>query len=242
MKPVQSPSNSTEQRLASRLRWHELDHSEAKVASIFDDGELGADEISNCLSPDERIIATGLGEPDEIRHFIMRRAFQRCFLKSIINHQGPPVELALLHARDLAPQTPLAPHLSLSFSSSGKIAVAAASSQSKLGIDIEIYRPIPNALELAKRFFHADEAAYVAQLPVNQQSMEFQRFWVVKEACLKAIGKGVIYGPEKFKVSATGTNYHVDPPKEFGTRRDWKLDFVELSSVALVALVQMRIT
>jgi phosphopantetheinyl transferase len=234
--------NRSEQHLQTRLKWHESRDPEIKLASFFDDGDMTLNEFADCLSTDEKTKIEKLPDPSEARHFAMRRAFQRSYVKTIINFKGALSELSIIHATDTAPHCPLMPKLSLSFSSSASMAIAASSNDAKIGIDIETVRPIENALELSNRFFHKNEAVHLSSLHENYQGLQFLRYWTIKEACLKAIGRGVVYGPEKFIVSNIGSTYTVDPPSEFGVRDNWNIEFIELSSVVFAAIASLRLT
>ncbi len=66
-----------------------------------------------------------------------------------------------------------------------------------IGVDLEITKPRPRTLELARRFFTRGEADALAALPVGQQELAFYRFWVAKEAVLKALGRGLAHGLDK---------------------------------------------
>jgi len=49
-------------------------------------------------------------------------------------------------------------------------------------------------LELANRFFAADEALALASLEESRQQMAFLRLWSCKEAVVKALGIGIGFG------------------------------------------------
>ena len=65
------------------------------------------------------------------------------------------------------------------------------------GIDIEIPRPMQDMLALAKRFYATEEFDFLRTLSIEQQQYYFFKFWVVKEAVLKASGLGMSFGLEK---------------------------------------------
>ncbi len=91
-----------------------------------------------------------------------------------------------------------AANLDFNWSHSGDAAcMAIARALPELGIDMEAARARPRALELARRFFHPDEAAQLASLPVDQVQSAFLRLWTAKEAVLKALGQGVRYGLDR---------------------------------------------
>jgi 4'-phosphopantetheinyl transferase len=69
-----------------------------------------------------------------------------------------------------------------------------------VGIDLEYMRPMPEAEQLAKRFFSPREHAVISSLPVEQKQQAFFHAWTCKEAYLKAIGEG-LPGLDKVEVS-----------------------------------------
>jgi len=56
-----------------------------------------------------------------------------------------------------------------------------------IGVDVEITRPCPNALEIAQSMFSFNEATKIS---INPQS--FWGLWVIREAIAKMDGKGLI--------------------------------------------------
>jgi 4'-phosphopantetheinyl transferase len=227
---------ATEKLLANMLFWDSSKIFDLAAARFIDDGSLDEGETSMLLSQSERTKLKALTDPLERRHFVMRRAFQRCYLKSVTGFGGPMSTFSIAHARDTAPSSLQYPALSISFSSSGPNAVAASSTKSKIGIDIEVLRPVANALELSRRFYHPSETKYLDAVPPDRREVEFLTLWTIKEACLKAIGKGVIYGLEKFIVSVNREKYTVTPPEEFGTSANWNVGIIEISPNCVTAV------
>lgn len=87
--------------------------------------------------------------------------------------------------------------LGFSWSHSGDVAVLAIGRGPAgflLGVDVETERPRARALELARRFFAADEAAWLESLPEDRRVAGFLALWTAKEAVLKAHGGGLSYG------------------------------------------------
>ncbi|MGA1262545.1 MAG: 4'-phosphopantetheinyl transferase family protein [Prochlorothrix sp.] len=66
-----------------------------------------------------------------------------------------------------------------------------------LGVDLERLRSMAQPLDLARRFFAPSEVATLAALPPDQQSCGFLRYWVGKEALLKAMGTGIANGLDR---------------------------------------------
>ena len=91
----------------------------------------------------------------------------------------------------------------VSWSHSGEGLLVALGEGVEVGADLERARPRPRALELADRFFHATEAAWLRGLPEPERHESFLRLWCAKEAVLKAHGRGIAYGLDKFGLAET---------------------------------------
>jgi phosphopantetheinyl transferase len=215
--------NAPEDRLARAIEWMPRIDSTLRSAVLADTGQFGESELLDCVSAAEAEQASRTADAAERRHFLMRRSFQRSFTRAVTGWRGRIADLPMSAARDQRPRCDAAPGLCLSFSSSGPLALASASSRADVGVDIEFLRPIDNALELAARFFAPREAEQIAAMAQARRSQEFQRYWTIKEACLKAAEKGVVYGLRNFGISPAGAGYAVEPPPELGHARDWEV-------------------
>ncbi|MEO6695102.1 MAG: 4'-phosphopantetheinyl transferase superfamily protein [Ignavibacteria bacterium] len=82
------------------------------------------------------------------------------------------------------------------------IAVYAFTKSDEIGIDVERIREMPDALQIANRFFSLDE--YIALKEINNEQMNYTFFncWTRKESFIKAIGEGLTYPLENFSVSS----------------------------------------
>jgi phosphopantetheinyl transferase len=221
------PSAAPEDRLASAIGWMPRLDSTLWIAFLADTGQFGESELMDCVSAAEAAQASRIADAEERRHLLVRRSFQRSFLKTVIGWQGSGAGLPMHAARDERPRCDAAPGLCLSFSSSGPLAVACASSGGDAGVDVERVRPAENATALAERFFSPPEARRIASLEASLQGLEFLRYWTIKEACLKAIGKGVVYGLDRFAIKPIGGGYAVEPPAEFGNAASWTISCLE---------------
>jgi len=81
-------------------------------------------------------------------------------------------------------------HLQVSLSHGRAMAAAAVTAIGPVGVDIEPVRPV-DALALARRWFLAAEAAWLARLPPGQRDEAFLTLWTQKEAIAKALGTGL---------------------------------------------------
>lgn len=84
--------------------------------------------------------------------------------------------------------------LEFNLSHSGPALLLALSRRQPLGVDLEYSRRTRPVLELARRYFDADEADALAALPAAVRERAFLRLWACKEAVLKAHGGGISLG------------------------------------------------
>ena len=68
-------------------------------------------------------------------------------------------------------------------------------------IDLEYIRSVPDAEEIAARFFSCQENAVFRALPPEQKQAAFFNCWTRKEAYIKAIGDGLAFSLDQFDVS-----------------------------------------
>lgn len=109
--------------------------------------------------------------------------------------KGKPV--ALLDGR------PAGVHFNLSHTT-GLVAVA-VSRQVELGIDVEaVDRQVD--LKVADRYFFGAEAGWLAGLPEDRRREGFLRLWTLKEAYIKATGRGLSQPLDQFW-------FEVEPPR-----------------------------
>lgn len=114
------------------------------------------------------------------------------------------------------------PSTHFSLSHSGDQAVLAVSDQREIGIDIERVRPLDH-LDLTRRYFHPNEVAAIEGVASpDEQLLVFFRVWTLKEAVVKAIGKGLSIPLDTFDVSiATSPPTMAVAPE--GAPRSWWL-------------------
>jgi 4'-phosphopantetheinyl transferase len=96
---------------------------------------------------------------------------------------------------------------------SGSLALIAVAQGREVGIDVEILRPMPDAVQIARRYFSADELVALSSLPPEEQVATFFNIWTRKEAFVKATGQGLAYPLSQLNVGLTS-----DPP----ARATWR--------------------
>lgn len=91
--------------------------------------------------------------------------------------------------------------LGFNWSHSGDRALIAVARHVAPGIDLERVRPRPRAMAIAERFFCPDESAALAALPDAGRTLAFLEMWTAKEAVVKALGRGIAFGLDRFSVA-----------------------------------------
>ena len=92
------------------------------------------------------------------------------------------------------------PRVRFSLSHSLGLGLLAIGERGPLGADVELLRPIPDALALAAQHFTDSENEALLALPAAEREHAFLTCWTRKEACLKAIGLGLVVPTERFEV------------------------------------------
>lgn len=107
-------------------------------------------------------------------------------------------------------------------SHSGTSAVLGFAWDTALGVDIEAPRDHRDLDALASACLSAEELARWRPLPTEQRLAEFLRYWVCKEALVKAVGRGIALGLTK-AVIAPGFEGYARLPEGCGAPEEWHL-------------------
>ncbi len=158
------------------------------------------ERLAATLSPSEHDRANRFRAAEHRRRFVAGRGMQRDVLA---RYAGVAPE-RLTFATGPAGKPSLAPNprnVRFNASNAGGLAVVAVAAGLEVGIDIEPLRPIPDALDLARRFFSPAEIEALTATPVREHDAAFLVAWTRKEAYIKALGGGLGVGLDSFTVS-----------------------------------------
>jgi 4'-phosphopantetheinyl transferase len=177
---------------SSRRPTPPTDRSRAAAVQVWstrvdEAADLGA--LAEVLDAHERARAERFRFQRDRARFVARRAFLRKVLAGYVG--VPPDGIRYLTSSLGRPELDPAGGLTFSTSHADGLAVVAVASGRPVGVDLERVRPIPDALELASRFFSAREHEHLASLPDAIRSAAFLRLWTRKESYVKAIGAGM---------------------------------------------------
>jgi 4'-phosphopantetheinyl transferase len=71
----------------------------------------------------------------------------------------------------------------------------------EIGVDVEYLKPMPDAEQIAERFFSESERVVLRGLPAERKEEAFFNCWTRKEAYLKAVGEGLAAPLDSFDVT-----------------------------------------
>ena len=93
------------------------------------------------------------------------------------------------------------PPLLFSLSHTHGVVACAVSRGLDVGIDVESIDRIVDAMEVARRFFSPSEVAMLDACAEGERATRFVELWTLKEAYVKAIGRGLIVPLDQFRFS-----------------------------------------
>lgn len=195
------------------------DEVQVWVASL-DVNRRRYDELARLLPADERERATSL-TPVASRRFVVARGILRQLLSGFTG--TAPEKLEFSYGRSGKPALVDRHDIHFNVSHSAELGLFAFAPDRPVGVDVENERPVRRLLDVAQRFMSEDEMRALADTPAEERNSAFLKSWVIREACLKAEGKGVWDGkPGKLthKLFAPRPNYiaAVAAPES-----DWRL-------------------
>lgn len=166
------------------LWWLALDLSAARLTAL-----------AATLSSDERSRAAAFAFEGNRRRFIARRGQVRELLSSYLGLAAG--ELEFHYGTWGKPEIAGEPRLQFNVSHSDELALVALTARYAVGVDVERVRHLPDAARLARRFFTPAEVRVLGRVP----DYRLVGCWVRKEAYIKATGRGLSLGLNRFQVT-----------------------------------------
>jgi 4'-phosphopantetheinyl transferase len=169
------------------------DEVQVWVASL-DVHEDRYNELAAVLPADERKRATSMS-PVAARRFVVARGILRGLLCGFTG--TPPLKLEFIYGASGKPALVDHDGIHFNISHSADLGLFAFAPDRPVGVDVESDRPVRRLLDVAQRFMSDDELRSLAEASPGDRNTAFLRSWVVREAHLKAEGKGVWSGSTK---------------------------------------------
>lgn len=136
----------------------------------------------------ERARAEAIGDPARRRQYLASRIIMRRVLAEELGRAASDLQFtAGPHGR---PALACGSGPSFNLSHSGAHAALAVCHAATVGVDMEEPRPLHGARRIARRFFAPEEWRALENLDENAFDNAFRRLWMLKEAYIKADGRG----------------------------------------------------
>ena len=168
----------------------------------LDQPPVRAGAVSATLSHDEVQRANRFVFEEDRRRFMVGRWLLRSVLGRYLGLQPGFVDFEYGHAGKPSVNGPFtADPVEFNLSHSGPIALLAVTVGTRVGVDLEGIRPIPEADDLARHNFSAWERSELSLVPDDVKNEAFLNCWTRKEAFVKALGDGLVWPLDQFDVS-----------------------------------------
>lgn len=180
--------------------------------------------LEETLCQEERNRAGGL-TPTLARRFVVARGLLRNLLEGFTGTASD----ALRFRYGSSGKPSLAGHgIHFNISHSADVGLFAFAPDRPVGVDVENQRPVRRMLDVAQRFMSEDEVRALAAAPAAERDANFLRSWVIREARLKADGRGVWSGSTPSKTVPALTHKIFAPRAGYiaavaASGSDWRL-------------------
>jgi len=202
------------------------------------DLDVGADAEARFrreLSPGEIARAEGFASAPARRRFVVARGTLRVLLGEQLGER--PGSIAIETGPSGKPRLAgAAPRLGFSVSHSGDLALICIA-ECEVGVDLEGLRPVPDAVEIARRRFAPAEARFVGEGGPGDVDRRFLTCWTRKEALVKAVGAGLSFDLGSFTVPLDERDgiVSLDDPGKTRAQR-WLISDIPLDDAHIAAL------
>jgi 4'-phosphopantetheinyl transferase len=183
------------------------------------------DDLARGLPAEERERAKTLA-PTAARRFVVARGILRMLLSGFTGIA--PHKLRFRYGSSGKPSLVDHDDIHFNISHSAELGLFAFSPDRPVGVDVENDRPVRRLLDVAQRFMSDEELRSLVDTSPEERNAAFLRSWVVREARLKAEGKGVWSGSDSANQNNGITHKLFSPRPSYiaavaAPDRDWRL-------------------
>ena len=153
--------------------------------------------LTELLSPEEQEKVLRYRSKEAQHTALITRAFIRIVLATYTNLT--PKQLKFSIKKHGKPELfNFSEPLKFNLSHNDQVIICAVSLKRAIGCDIENTHRKINATSIARRYFSQTEYQALINLPQDKQQTRFFEYWTLKEAFVKATGKGISQGLDTF--------------------------------------------
>jgi 4'-phosphopantetheinyl transferase len=160
------------------------------------------DVFFSLLSPDEKARAERFYFEADRHRYIVGRGLLRTFIAGYVGI--PPARVEFVYGNFGKPALRSGTGdatFEFNLSHSRDLALYAFNFRSRVGIDIEYARPMPDMDDFAEKFFSPREAEILNSLHGEKKIEAFFTLWTCKEAFLKAHGSGLMFPLNRVEIT-----------------------------------------
>ena len=217
------------------------DHQVDVWCAFLDEGEapdLGQLHQS-VLSSDEALRYARFHFDKDRQQFLLTRALIRDVLARYVGTEPSALVFTQNEYGKPVLAEPITCSVAFSLSHTQGLSVCAVAWNRMIGVDVERLDRTNCHPEIATRFFAPTEAAYLGRLEGEQRRLEFLRLWTLKEAFVKARGKGLSIPLNSFTIGCSpGEPARVSlQDGDQGHESDWRLLQIRLGRSFQIAVV-----
>jgi len=148
--------------------------------------------LEEVLAPDEVDRAERFRFARDRRRYVVGRARMRAILGDYLGQEPRTLRFGYGPQGKPALAAPIgAARVDFNLTRSHELGILAVQCDADIGVDVELLRPFPEALDIARRFFTPEEYARLAALPSADVVAAFFEYWTRKEAVVKSSGQGL---------------------------------------------------
>lgn len=185
------------------------------LAQMFDVDEPTLDLYRAWLTPEERQRLSSFLNERRTREFIVGRGLLRRALAPVINREPHLIVFAASEQGKLVLDAPPEQAVQFNVTHTADLVACATCRTHPVGIDVEKINARVQVMDIAQRFFSADECAHMLQLDDLERRRFFFTVWTLKEALAKAHGFGLAAPLES-------SQFDVSPSRQVLGRTDYE--------------------
>ncbi len=174
----------------------EKDEIHVWLVSINSEDVAGFEHI---ISDDERARAMRFHFPQHKMEYVFSRIYLRTILSKYAAISPHLIRFNYTDYGKPAIANRTNSNLKFNFSHSNGFALYAVTLDNEIGIDLELIQQSDIDDEIAVKSLTSNELARFTELPARERIEFFYKCWTRKEAYSKALGKGLIYDPNKIE-------------------------------------------
>jgi len=238
---MSNPWKNTWQKTPDRLSLSE-DHVDIWICDLKQvSGDIN--NFYSILSEDERDRADKLKVEDKKQQYIITKGTLRQRLGLLTNIEPEDFVFEYLkHGKPVIANKHQCADITFNVSHSHDLALIAIAQKRSIGIDIEKINRESNHQALMTRFFSMAEQSEFQCIPEADRAKAFCACWTRKEAFIKAVGDGVIYGLDKFDVTVDPENQTPEINLHKSSNETWSAINLPINDEYMACLASNRVS